>query len=37
MPDGASVHPVYGRLRIRGSLRLAPVTLAVRGILLVWL
>jgi len=25
MPDGASVHPVYGRLRIRGSLRLAPV------------
>jgi len=23
VPDGASVHPVYGRLRIRGSLRLA--------------
>jgi len=31
MPDGVSVHPVYRGLWIRGSLRLAPVTLAVRG------
>jgi len=31
MPDGASVHPLYGRLRMRGSLQARTVTLAVLG------